>query len=70
MYEISENITIQSPSVFKGEIPFLTFTIDDGTVVGKLWGTGGKLSFEGDCEKSAEIFFEQVIIICKHLLCE
>jgi len=59
-------ITFKNHSVFKGEIPFLTFAVDgiDGgppVEVGKLWGTGGKLSFEGDLEKSAEIFFEQVI---------
>jgi hypothetical protein len=52
------------PSVYKGDIPFLTFHSDnpDGDRdLGKLWATGGKLSFEGDIEQSAKVFFDQVI---------
>lgn len=30
-------------------------------VVGKLWATNGKLSFEGDAEESAKTFFNAVI---------
>ena len=63
-----DEIIIFNPqlSVFKGEVAFLTLTVDnpDGgnpIEVGKLWGTGGKLSFEGDVEESARIFFDAVI---------
>jgi hypothetical protein len=52
------------PSVYKGDIPFLTFHSDNpdgGRDLGKLWATGGKLSFEGDIEQSAKVFFDQVI---------
>ncbi len=51
--------------VFEGVEPFLTFYANDGNgeniKIGKLWGTGGKLSFEGNAEKSAEIFFNGII---------
>ncbi len=48
------------PSVFKGEAPFITF-YDEDKVIGKIWGIDGVLSFEGDCDESAKLFFEQVI---------
>lgn len=67
--EKAKTITLDQPSIFKGEIPFLTFTVG-GKKIGKLWATGGVLSFEGDCEKSAELFFEEIIEKNKHLLCE
>lgn len=53
-------VAFKQPSVFKGEVAFLTFDIE-GKKVGELWGTGGKLSFTGDAEASAKIFFEHVI---------
>lgn len=53
------------PSVFKGETPFMTFSVTDENnityVVGELWGKGGKLSFEGHVEESAKIFINSVI---------
>ena len=52
--------SFKQPSVFKGEVAFLTFDVE-GKKVGQLWGTGGKLSFTGDVDASAKIFFEQVI---------
>lgn len=55
-----EAISLSTSSILKGEIPFITFSIE-GQDVGKLWGKDGVLSFEGDCEESAKIFFEQVI---------
>jgi len=48
------------PSVFKGEVALLTFS-SEGKKIGELWGTGGKLSFTGDAEASAKIFFDEVI---------
>lgn len=60
-------LAFEQPSVFKGEIAFLTFDVE-GKKVGELWGTGGKLSFTGDVDASAKIFFEQVIELNrKHL---
>ena len=70
--ELSMNgptMTITQPSVYDGEVPFLTFDVD-GKVVGKLWGVGGVLSFEGDADESARIFFESVIEMNLHLLQE
>ena len=57
-------------SVFKGEVPFITFTNDngEGVIVGRLWGTGGKFSFEGNVDESARIFFEQVIELNRKML--
>lgn len=65
--ENEENSTFKLPSVFKGEVAFLTFSVE-GKEIGKLWAKGGKLSFEGDCEKSAKIFFDEVIQKNRHLL--
>lgn len=48
-------------SIFDGDVPFLTFFTPESTVAGKLWGRGGVLSFEGNAEESAKIFFEHVI---------
>ncbi len=59
--------TLKVLSVFNGEIPFITFSVE-GQDVGKLWGTGGILSFEGDCEESAKIFFEQVIKLNRSMM--
>ena len=53
-------LSFEVPSVFKGEIPFMTFYVE-GKKVGELWGTGGELSFTGDIDASAKIFFEHVI---------
>lgn len=39
------------PSVYDGDTPFITFAIPkkgESVVIGKLWGTKGVLSFEGD----------------------
>ena len=55
---------IKIPSVFDGDVPFMTFhTQVDGKNVecGKLWGKGGVLSFEGDVDESARVFFDNVI---------
>ena len=60
-------IKFSLPSVFKGDVPFLTFCVESN-VVGKLWGTGGVLSFEGDVEESAKIFFDKVIELNKERL--
>jgi hypothetical protein len=51
---------VKMPSVFDGEIPFMTFYVD-AVECGRLWGKGGVLSFEGDAEESAKVFFDQVI---------
>lgn len=57
--------TLKVPSVFDGDVPFLTFNVEDGNggsrVVGKLWGRGGVLSFEGDADESAMVFFRELI---------
>jgi hypothetical protein len=53
-------IAFEAPSVFKGEVAFLTFDIE-GKKIGELWGTGGKLSFTGDVEASAKVFFDKVV---------
>ena len=63
----------KSPSVYKGEIPLLTFGVNNpdsgkSIEVGKLWGIGGKLSFEGNADESAKLFFEHVIKKSSHLL--
>lgn len=66
------DIKLTNPShVFKGETPVVTFCVNrDGAnvVVGKLWGTGGILSFEGDVQESAQVFFDEVINRSQHLL--
>ncbi len=46
--------------VFKGKVAFMSFHIGDKSV-GELWGTGGQLSFTGDCAASAKLFFDEVI---------
>ena len=60
------------PSVFKGEVAFLTLfvTDDDGNTVtiGELWGKDGKLSFTGDADKSAQVFFDRVIELNRKVL--
>jgi hypothetical protein len=57
---VNDTSTFKRPSVFNGEVPFMTFT-DNGKTIGELWGTNGKLSFTGDVDASAKIFFEHVI---------
>lgn len=61
----SDITALKLPSIFKGDIAFLTFIVtDDGgnpKEVGKLWGTGGVLSFDGDADASAKVFFDNVI---------
>lgn len=70
---------IEPPSVYKGEVPFLTFTVEnenatpplftvEESVVGKLWGKGGKLSFTGNAEESAKVFLDVIIKKYGHLL--
>ena len=57
-------MTLEIPSVFDGDIPFMTFYINEtgpSVECGRLWGKGGVLSFEGNAEESAKVFFEQVI---------
>ena len=55
-------ITItQSKSVYKGEVAIVALYGDDGELLGELWGTGGVLSFTGNAEESARVFFEQVV---------
>lgn len=50
----------KQPSALKGEVPLLTLVAENATV-GKLWATGGVLSFEGNAEESAKVFFDHVI---------
>lgn len=50
----------KQPSVFNGEVAIVTFHVKDKKV-GELWGTGGKLSFTGDADASAKVFFDNVI---------
>lgn len=60
----SEITTLKMPSVFDGDVPILTFSVDKGrsnVVCGKLWGKGGVLSFDGNAEESAKVFFDRVI---------
>lgn len=58
-------VVFHQHSIYNGDITFLTFSIDtpqgDRREVGRLWGTGGVLSFEGDMEESASIFFDKVV---------
>ena len=56
----TQGVTWKVNSVYKGELAFMTFTIE-GKTVGELWGTGGVLSFTGDYEASAKVFFDNVI---------
>lgn len=71
-----ENLELRltPPNIFKGEVPFLTFVVSDEKNeqinVGNLWATDGKLSFEGEVEESAKIFFDHVIKLSKESLCE
>jgi hypothetical protein len=48
-------------SVFDGDVPFITFSTDGGRECGKLWGRGGVLSFEGNADESAQVFFDKVV---------
>jgi hypothetical protein len=48
---------IKVPNVYNGDIPIISF----GDNIGALWGTGGKLSFIGAAEESANVFFANVI---------
>ncbi len=61
-----------TPSVFKGEVPLVEFHIQnekgENIPAGKLWGIGGVLSFEGDCEESAKVFFDQIIQLNRSFL--
>lgn len=41
-------------------VPLMTF-MQDGEVIGKLWAKDGQLSFEGDADASAQVFFDEVI---------
>lgn len=58
-------LQLKMPSVFDGDIPFLELFVEDPIcgqkIIGKLWGKGGVLTFEGDAEESAKVFFEHVI---------
>ena len=60
MSDDAKIVEFKQPSAFNGEVALLTFSVE-GKVVGKLWGTEGVLSFDGDCEESAKVFFDQVI---------
>lgn len=66
-YVSSEHCAIMpQPSVFDGDIPFLTFFVYDDqkneqVETGKLWATGGQLSFEGNADASAKVFFDSLI---------
>lgn len=62
-------ISVHEPSVFRGDVPFLSFHVGE-KVIGKLWGTGGRLSFEGDADESAKVFFDNVVKLNSHLFCE
>ena len=59
-------------AIFQGDIPFLTLSLDDAdgnpVPIGKLWGKGGTLSFTGDVDESARIFFEEIMRRGMHYL--
>lgn len=65
-------ISVKQTPVFDGETPFIMFHVVDeegkDKIIGKLWGTGGRLSFEGDAEASAKVFFDEVIELNRHAL--
>lgn len=54
--------------VFDGEVAYLEFHGPDGIRIGALWGKGGKLSFEGNAEASAQLFFDHMIHLHEALL--
>ena len=51
---------LNQPPALKGEVTLLTFLQED-CEVGKLWAKDGKLLFEGDCDASAQKFFDAVV---------
>ncbi len=55
----SKSITTSKNTILNGGFAFCTFRVD-GKIIGKLWAKDGILSFEGDTEESAKVFFDAV----------
>ena len=67
-FSVTTTNQMKIPSVFDGDIPFISFRTENGVTVGKLMGKGGILSFEGNCDESAKLFFDGVIKLNQELL--